>query len=364
MATVGSWDVVVVGGGIFGLCCAWACRSRGLSVAVIDKARLGSGASGGIVGAMAPHVPELWNRKKQFQLEALKTARSFWQEIDARSGLPSGYGQVGRLMPIQNAEAQARAQARKSGAYDLWGKDWDWSVLAQGHALIAASAAPCGVLHDNLSARIAPVKACRSLAAALAKSGVVLLENHLVEEIGTAQVSGPWGLARAGAIILASGVQAFEVLENRLGTFAGAGLKGQAALLDCDLRGQPQVSADGIFIVPHADATVAVGSTSERYWDTEGTDAKLDQVLEKARALCPPLRRAEVLQRWAGVRPRPAKRDPMLGPVPGWDGVYAATGAFKIGFGIAHRVGEVLADYATGKAVNLPPSFSVTHHIT
>jgi glycine oxidase len=47
----------------------------------------------------------------------------------------------------------------------------------------------------------------------------------------------------------------------------GAGVKGQAAVLKCDLRGQPQLYAEGLHIVPHADGTVAVGSTSERQWD-------------------------------------------------------------------------------------------------
>ena len=57
-------DVIVVGAGIFGLACAYACAKRRLKVLVIDAEDLGTGASGGIVGAMAPHTPDQWNPKK------------------------------------------------------------------------------------------------------------------------------------------------------------------------------------------------------------------------------------------------------------------------------------------------------------
>jgi len=60
MATV---DVTVRGAGVFGLSVAWACAKRGASVRVIDPYGVASGASGGIVGALAPialpHLPAI-----------------------------------------------------------------------------------------------------------------------------------------------------------------------------------------------------------------------------------------------------------------------------------------------------------------
>ena len=89
-------DVVVVGGGVFGLSCAYACLQRGLSVTVLDSGKVGNGASGGIVGAMAPHSPDGWNTKKQFQYEALTTADNFWAGVDERSVRARPGGQVGQ----------------------------------------------------------------------------------------------------------------------------------------------------------------------------------------------------------------------------------------------------------------------------
>lgn len=364
MAMAGTWDVAVVGGGIFGLASAYACARRGIRVALFEKDRAGGLASGGVVGAMAPHVPEQWNPKKQFQFEALCSAERFWPEVDAASGRGSGFGRIGRLVPVTDERGLQLALSRVQGAAELWGGRFGWNHLAEGHGLIAEEAAAFGVVHDTLSARIYPALACASLHGALRATGADVFEGHAVTEIRSGRLSGNWGQARAETIILASGVAGFEVIEGWTGRRAGSGVKGQAALLGCDLGSAPQVYADGLYIVPHANGTVAVGSTSEnRYDDPSATDALLDDVLARARAICPALRDAPVLQRWAGVRPKARKRDPMLGPVPGQPGVFAAMGAFKIGFGIAHKVGEVLADFASGAAPDLPVSFTVGHHI-
>ncbi|MDP5360472.1 MAG: FAD-binding oxidoreductase, partial [Paracoccaceae bacterium] len=64
-------DITVMGAGVFGLSVAYASARRGAFVRVIDPAGVAAGASGGLVGALAPHVPENWNDKKAFQFESL-----------------------------------------------------------------------------------------------------------------------------------------------------------------------------------------------------------------------------------------------------------------------------------------------------
>ena len=74
-------DITIRGAGIMGLTLAWHCLNLGASVRVIDPNGIANGASGGIVGALAPHVPENWNSKKQFQLESLIYSQKFWQSV-------------------------------------------------------------------------------------------------------------------------------------------------------------------------------------------------------------------------------------------------------------------------------------------
>src|SRR6056297_3598152 len=113
-------DVTVRGAGIFGLSVAWACARRGARVQVIDPAGPGAGASGGVVGALAPHVPENWNDKKAFQFDALVMADAFWAEVEQVSGVTAGYGRTGRLQPLADDRAIALAEARASEAAVLW----------------------------------------------------------------------------------------------------------------------------------------------------------------------------------------------------------------------------------------------------
>lgn len=67
-------DITVRGAGVLGLSIAWACVLRGARVQVVDPFGPAAGSSGGLVGALAPHVPENWNPKKAFQLESLLMA--------------------------------------------------------------------------------------------------------------------------------------------------------------------------------------------------------------------------------------------------------------------------------------------------
>lgn len=76
-------DVTVRGAGIFGLSIAWTCARRGAKVQVVDPFGAGSGSSNGLVGALAPHVPENWNAKKAFQFDSLIMAEPFWKQVEA-----------------------------------------------------------------------------------------------------------------------------------------------------------------------------------------------------------------------------------------------------------------------------------------
>ena len=71
-----------------------------------------------------------------------------------------------------------------------------------------------------------------------------------------------------------------------------------------------------------------------------------------------------MIERWAGLRPKARRPDPMLGEIPDMSGVYVATGAFKIGFGIAHKVGDIMAAMILGEAPEIPKNFTIAHHLS
>ena len=341
-------DVTIRGAGIFGLSIAWACTERGARVQLVDPAGPGAGASGGLVGALAPHVPENWNDKKAFQFDSLLAARRFWPEVEAAGGVSAGFRATGRVQPIADAGALALARARCDSAATLWQGKAEWRVIEASSMAPWAPPSPTGlVIHDTLSAHLHPRRACAAL--------VVALRARAVEVVPDAPARG--------AVIWATGVAGLIALGADAGRDVGGAVKGQAALLvprRPPPPDAPQIFADALHIIPHADGTVAVGSTSER--DHEGpttTDASLDRLIDRARAQVPWLREARVVERWAGLRPRAKSRAPMLGAWPGKGGHFIANGGFKIGFGMAPEVARVIADLVLEGADAIPDGFRV-----
>ncbi len=338
-------DVTVMGAGIFGLSVAWSCVLRGARVRVIDPYGVGAGASGGIVGALAPHVPENWNDKKAFQFDSLIAATGFWRGVEETSGISPGYARLGRLQPIADERALELARSRAESAKKLWRGLAHWQVV-EAEGFDWAPVTPTGYLiHDSLSARAHPRRACAALAGAItARGGEVIAEGDM-----------------QGQVVWATGVAGLEELNAAHGGMVGNGVKGQGALLHFSAAELPQLFADTVHVVPHADGTVAVGSTSERdYDDPTSTDAQLDAVIERAVQAVPVLRGARVMARWAGVRPRTRSRAPMLGAHPLHPGAFIANGGFKIGFGMAPGVGRVMANLVLEGIDEIPDGFHVS----
>jgi len=357
-------DVIVVGAGAWGLSAALACLMRGLSVRVLEADQPGSGASGGLVGALSPHVPDQWNPKKQFQFEALDAGQTYWAKVADISGCPTGYARLGRIIPIKDAAQRTLAADRSNNAETLWQGRYTWQVEDGPPDHVHPESAPFGVVHETLSARIDPRLSVDALVRAVRALGGQIESGAKVITISDAGVETSQSKYTAWRVLVAGGVGGIDWLSEHMGKSAGGAVKGQAALLRCDLGPVPQIFDDGIYVIPHDLGRVAVGSTSENSWDHIGVDAQLDDVIAKARRMCPQLKDAEVIDRWAGFRPKAKRRDPMLGPIPGFERVYALLGAFKIGLGLIPKISEIAADYAEGKAVVLPDSFSVTHHLS
>ncbi|MGY3438262.1 MULTISPECIES: NAD(P)/FAD-dependent oxidoreductase [unclassified Marinovum] len=336
-------DVTVRGGGIFGLSVAWACAQRGARVRVIDPQGPGAGASGGIVGALAPHVPENWNDKKAFQFESLIMAEAFWAGVQAAGGRDPGYLRSGRLQPLADARAVDLARQRAGTAEMLWQGKAAWRVVDAAGFGDWAPFSPTGLLvEDSLTGRLHPRQACAALVAACQAKGVEILAEG----------------SDRGAVVWATGVHDLDAMSRAAGRMMGTGVKGQAALLRFEARDRPQLFADALHIVPHGDGTVAIGSTSEReYDDPQAVDSLLDDVIARAIAAFPVLAGAEIVARWAGVRPRAKSRAPVLGPHPLHEGAFIANGGFKIGFGMAPLVGEVMADLVLEGQDRVPEGF-------
>jgi glycine oxidase len=373
-----SADLLIVGGGIMGLWAAVHAERLGVDTLLVDAGYLGQGASGGVLGALMPHMPDRWSDKKQFQLEALISLEAEIAGLEEETGLSAGYRRSGRLIPLPKAHLRTIALRHQQDAEDNWGHDgrrFHWHVLDAPPVedWIDPSAGGSGFVHDTLAARVAPRSLVAVLAAFLRGARHVRLVEGL--EIGNLDPGRGVALTHEGEIrfdrcILSAGHRSFPLLDGMtagLQSPLGQPVKGQAALLKADVGpAMPVIFRDGLYVVAHEGGHVAVGSTSEdRFDDAFSTDERLDDLLTAARSLVPALDRAEVVERWAGLRPKAIDRDPMVGIHPEHPSLIALTGGFKVSFGLAHRLAETAVYEAIGMLplIYLPETFTLSSHI-
>lgn len=332
--------ITIAGCGILGLSVAWEIARRGAPVRVVDAAHIGAGSSGGTVGALAPHAPENWNPKKQFQLDSLIAAGPFWAGVAQAGGVDPGYARTGRIQPVL---PDSRIDERLAAARIRWPDGAAMALTARPETPLLPDGAM--FLTDTLTARLNPRAALAALAAAIRRTGGVIEEGVALPR------------DQPGPVIWATGAAGLDELGRDLDRPVGQGIKGQSALLRFSAPTAPQIFADGVHIVPHADGTVGIGSTTERAFADLATDAQLDTVIAKARAICPALAHAPVVLRWAGARPRARSRAPVLGEWPGRPGHFVLNGGFKIGFGMVPGLARVMADLVLDGADRIPEDF-------
>jgi glycine oxidase len=416
-----SADVLVIGAGIMGLWGAVKAADAGLSVIVIDADVVGRGASGGLLGALFPWMPDRWDLKKQYQFDALVSLPGEIARLERDTGLTANFHRSGRIVPLPRPHLREIAVRHQRDAETNWhqgGHRFHWHVRdgEPDGAYVDTSACAAGYIHDTLAARVEPRALVAVLKAwLLRQANVRIIEYARLErldaEAGSAEIvahpplscrtsppqggrsaggarpalqtisplegemsqSDRGGYAADGALtitfshaLIASGATSFPLLQSLMPSLPkplGQGVKGQAALLKADLDPTlPVVFLDGVYVVPHEGGFAAIGSTSENHYDDPlTTDHQLDAVIEKARALIPALSDAEIIERWAGIRPKAIGRDPLVGPVPGHANVIALTGGFKISFGMAHRLADSALDYILGRAsAPLPENFTLS----
>ncbi|MBW8318961.1 MAG: FAD-binding oxidoreductase [Arenimonas sp.] len=369
-------ELLIVGGGIMGLWAALKADRLGIDTLIVDEGPMARGASGGLLGALMPHMPDKWNDKKQFQFDALLSLEDEVRSLEAETGVLAGYRRSGRLIPLPKPHLRTIAERHEREALVNWQageRAFHWHAVdasPSGPSWPAPDAGEAGLVHDTFSARVSP----RGLTGMLVERLRASRHVRIVEGCGVVAINALSARLSDGTTVafghclVAAGHQAFPLLETLgppLPRPLGQPVKGQAALLKGDIDPDlPLLYLDGLYIVPHEGGMAAIGSTSEDHFASPfTTDEQLEDLIARARALAPVLRSAEVVERWAGLRPKAIDRDPMVGPHPDAPRVVALTGGFKVSFGMAHRLADAALSAMIGRPSLMPDGFDLRNHI-
>ena len=361
MSDRGSYDAVVVGGGIVGLCCAWRAAQRGARVAVVDRDRPPAGATRVAAGMLAPigelafGEPELL----RMTLAAAELYPGFVAELESASEMSSGYARRGALhIALDRDEA---AELRR--VHDLQrslGLGAEWLPPRRCRELEPGLTPSFnGGVHAPDEAVIDPRQMTAALLAVLSAEGVeVHGGTEVVEPLlavdrieGVRTDSGEE--LRAQSVVLASGAWS--------GTAAAwlpeparppvRPVKGQILELRA-LDGKPPceriIASERVYLVPRPDGRLIVGATTEeRGFDTAVTAGGVHELLREAYRLLPDVAEMELVESMAGLRPGTPDNLPLIGPGE-LEGLVLACGHYRNGILLAPLTGDAVAELLAG----------------
>jgi glycine oxidase len=362
----GSYDAVIVGGGVIGLCCAWRLARRGASALVLDRAEPPAGATRVAAGMLAP-IGELAFGEPdllRMTLAAAERYPDFVAELEAASELSTGYARHGALhIALDRDEA---AELRR--VHDLQrslGLGAEWLPPRRCRELEPGLTPSFnGGVHAPDEAAIDPRRMTAALLAVLAAEGVEVRANSDVvaplldgERIVGVRTGAGEELA-AAAVVLASG--AWSGAEGWLPESARPPVrpvKGQIVELratDGETPCKGIVASERVYLVPRPDGRVIVGATTEeRGFDPTVTAGGVHELLREAYRLLPEVAEMELVELMAGLRPGTPDNLPLIGPG-ALDGLVLACGHYRNGILLAPLTGEAIAALLAGE--ELPDS--------
>jgi glycine oxidase len=360
------FDVVVVGGGVIGLSCAWRAAQRGARVAVLERGEPGCGATRVAAGMLAP-VGELTFGEPELLEMTLAAARlypGFVAELEAATGAATGYERLGALhVALDRDEA---AQLRR--VHDLQRSlelEAEWLPPRRCRELEPGLTPSFhGGVFAAGEAAVDPRALTEVLAAALAgeggelRTGVEVIdgvwEGERLAGVRTRSAAdGREAELRAEHVVLSSG--AWSGVTRWLPEHARPSVrpvKGQVVELRSRSEEPPArhiLASERVYLVPRPDGRLVVGATVEEMgFDTAVTAGGIHELLREAYRLLPDVAEMEFLGVTAGLRPGTPNNLPIVceGAI---EGLVLATGHFRNGILLAPLAAEAVADLLCGK---------------
>lgn len=351
-------DTIVVGGGVIGLSIAWRLAEAGQAVCVIERDRVGSGASLAATGMLAPaaeHEPGS-DLLLPLALDSLALWPGFRDALQAASGIGIDFREEGTLVLAIGRDEVDRLRFR----YDLQLRSGVEAHWLSGAAVRARET----LLRPNVTAGIAcprdaqvdPHLVMAALVAACEARGVGIVEHRsvdaLLREGGriTGIRSGDHE-ARADTVILATGAWSGEgVLSAPLPVRP---LKGQSLALKTTRRTgtlSHMVWTEQVHLAPKGDGGLIVGATVEDCGFRDGVTAGgVFALLEGARRVLPGVEEMEIEAVWSGYRPTSDDDAPIIDRLD--DGLVVATGHHRNGYLLAPATADAIAALVTTGAI-------------
>ena len=374
------FDSVVLGAGVVGGAVAYFLSKEGQRVCLMDKEAVGSGASAHGHGALSI-VGKDFKPGAHFEigLEGMRFFPGFIQGLIEDSGLDPMYHEMPgvSLAMLEEEERIFREVIAWQGQY----VDVAW-VGAEEVRRLEPRISPevlGGVTYQH--GQVDGYRLSLALAQAVERmGGEVLLREATGLKTEGGRVTGvtyPNGEVSADNVVISMGAWSEGTRQWLNFPIPVRPLHGE--VLQVRVPGKPVevfiMTARHGPILPRRDGITLVGSvggvsmsgmdvdathvfdpreTGPWEYDLQPSEWGRNFILERVLSVMPALEDAEVVDHLAGVRPLSADRMPLIGPVPGWDGVYLATGHGTKGIHLSAITGRLVADLMVRGDTDVP----------
>jgi len=345
MAAQGSTspDVAVIGCGVIGAAIAWELTQFGAEVVVLEQGSLAQGATGAALGVLVGVSSQVSGGvAAQLRLRSWQLFDPMIARLEAALGYPLPVNRQGILHGIWSEAELQRWQPTLSVRPQL--TVLSTTELHQGFPHLSRDLV-AGVLSPQ-DRQIAPRLFTAALVTAARQQGCQFSFHTPVLHWQTqgsriTSLETPQGSLFPRWVVIAAGLGS-----SGLAGIPMQGVKGQALTVYAPHIPQgPVITGRDLHIVPRPEGCLWIGATVE--FDPVHGDPTPEtpaHLLERAAALCPALGNALVIEHWAGLRPRPYQRAPLLGSPPGWDNLLVATGHYRNGVLLAPITAAVICD--------------------
>ena len=358
-----SADVVVVGAGVIGCAIAYELGSRGAKVLLLEREAIGSGASTHATGSLSMLGAE-FSPGPSFAL-ALQSYRMFpdlVSKLEQETGMDLLYQRRPQLRLALEEEEERLIQKGMPWQGEHLSLSWiDGDEVRRIEPRLTPRVR--GAVYEQESAQLDSYRFTLALAQAAERHGT---ELRLRQVAGLLRSNG-----RVTGVRLAAGDISCDTVVLAMGAWSAASadwlgvpvpvapMKGERLLLRYEGEPLPVLltSPRRGHMISRLDGFLSVGSTGGRDYDRrelflgtefdrQPTEAAKMELLQRAMDVFPDVEKAEVVHHLAGSRPLSGDRMPIIGPVPGVQGVLLATGHGTKGIHLAPITARIVADYA------------------
>ena len=345
-------DVIVVGAGAIGTSIAYQLAKAGVKVMVFERGQVGGQATGASAGMIQINPdrstpPAL----STLGLESARLFPSLATELEERTGMDIGYRPAPLLHVALHEDDEPKLRAHRAWQLDH-GVAVAWldgaAILDLEPTLNPAARAALYYPDDH---QVMPRALAHALARTAVDLGAVVREGTGIDRlltVGDRVVGVAIGgeTVHAAEVVIATGAWAASWAEALQTPIPVRPVRGQMVALRTIGTGLRNVvsSADG-YILTKPDGLTYVGTTVEDAgYDARPTAAGIAGLLAFVPRLAPRLADAAFSSAWAGLRPGTPDGLPLLGRIPGWQGVSLAAGHFRHGILLAPITGELITD--------------------